>query len=432
MTVVTRLQTPRGTRDYLPEESFKRRLVEDSFRNTFELWGSQEIRTPTFEFFKVLSTGTGVELEDSMFKFQDKSGRLLALRAEMTASIARVIGTQLLNSPKPIRLWYVANMFRYDEPQAGRQREFWQAGIELVGSDLPEADAEAVSLMIQALQNIGLKDVRVDIGQVGIFKEIVEEASLDLETVNKIRISIDKKDQLGLEEALETAQIEEDIKKVLRVLPDLRGGAEVLDKLSNLVSSPKIDKLINDLKKVLDGLKSYNITEGAVTIDLGIIRGLDYYTGVVFEAYVPELGIAIGGGGRYDELIREFTSSNIPATGFAIGVDRCIIALDKQKFSYPTTTKATALILPVSEKLNKEVNKIANLLRQKEISAETEISGWNVSRGLSYANRMNIPYVIILGEEEYGRDAVAVKTMKTEKQDEVKISELTAFLKGEK
>jgi ATP phosphoribosyltransferase regulatory subunit len=428
--VDTRLQTPRGTTDYLPEESYKRRVVEDSFRRTFKLWGYQEVRTPTFEFFQVLATGTGAELEDSMFKFQDKSGRLLALRAEMTASIARVVGTQLLNEPKPIRLWYIANMFRYDEPQAGRQREFWQAGVELVGSDMAKADTEVVALMIQALRSIGLRDVRVDIGHVGIFKEIVKEARLDTKLVNAIRISIDKKDRQGLEQALKTKKIDEQTKNLLRALPESRGGAEVLDKLSGLVDNLKIKYIIDDLKKVLSGLRSYRIPEESVTLDLGIIRGLDYYTGAVFEAYVPDLGIAIGGGGRYDGLIGEFASYDIPATGFAIGIDRCIMALKKQKFPYPEKVKASVLILPVSEKMNMEVNKIANQLREEGIPVETEISGWKVSKGLSYANKMNIPYVIIVGEEEYKSDAVVVKNMKAKKQNNVKIKELTSFMKG--
>ena len=427
-----RLQTPRGTRDYLPEEAALRRLVEESFRRTFDLWGYQEIRTPTFEFFDVLATGTGAELEDSMFKFQDKSGRLIALRAEMTASIARVVGTQLLNSLKPIRLWYITNMFRYDEPQAGRQREFWQAGIELVGSGLPEADAEAIALMIQALQNIGLKDVRVDVGQVGIFKELVKQVGLNPETIDQIRTSIDKKDRQTLEKALEGSSIDEDTKKILRLLPELRGGTEVLERLSELIRSPEISQIVEKLKKTLDCLKSYAVPEGAVTIDLGIIRGIDYYTGVVFEAYVPELGMAIGGGGRYDGLIREFSSSDVPATGFAIGVDRCMLALEKQAYPFPSMARSTALILPVTEKMREEANKIANLLRQSGTSTETDISGWNLSRGLSYGSRANIPYVVVLGEEEYERGTVVVRDMKAGKQTEVKIDDLPAFLRGEK
>jgi histidyl-tRNA synthetase len=323
-------------------------------------------------------------------------------------------------------------MFRYDEPQAGRQREFWQAGIELVGSGLPEADAEAIALMIQALQNIGLKDVRVDVGQVGIFKELVKQVGLNPETIDQIRTSIDKKDRQTLEKALEGSSIDEDTKKILRLLPELRGGTEVLERLSELIRCPEISQIVENLKKTLDCLKSYAVPEGAVTIDLGIIRGIDYYTGVVFEAYVPELGMAIGGGGRYDGLIREFSSSDVPATGFAIGVDRCMLALEKQVYPFPSIARSTALILPVTEKMREEANKIANLLRRSGISTETDISGWNLSRGLSYGSRANIPYVIVLGEEEYERGTVVVRDMKAGKQTEVKIDELPAFLRGEK
>lgn len=376
----------------------------------------------------MLATGTGAELEDSMFKFQDKSGRLLALRAEMTAPIARAVGTKLLSSPKPIRLYYIANMFRYDEPQAGRQREFWQAGIELVGSNSPAADAEVIALMIQALKDLGLEGVKVDIGHVGLFKAVVKQANLDYDLANQIRVCIDKRDRVTLDKLLRESNIDDRTKEFITLLPDLRGGAEVFDKLPRSAYDPKIRECTENLRGVLKKLEFYDVY-GNVSVDLSIIRGIDYYTGVVFEAYVPELGVAIGGGGRYDELISEFSSVQIPATGFAIGIDRCLLSLESQRYQFPRTPLSQAIVLSTTRELQGKAIKIASLLRQKGIPTETNVSDWSISRGLSYANRLGIPYAVIVGEEELRRASVIVRNMKSGEQREIKIDEVAYIVK---
>ena len=422
-------RVPRGTEDQLPEETAKWQLVKETIKKTFEMWGYREVRTPTFEFLDVLSTGVGRELEDSMFKFKDKKGRWLALRAEMTTPIARVVGTKLLSSPKPLRLYYIANMFRYDEPQAGRKREFWHAGVELIGSSSPGADAEVMALMAQSLKNIGLKNIRIRVGNVGIFKEIVKQAGLSQELTNRVRICIDKGDRKGLSEALNDPSVDDKTREALLLLPELKGDLSVTDELTELISNAEIDRCVKNLNEVMKRLGYYGIPQREFTVDLGIIRGLEYYTGTVFEGYVPELKVAIGAGGRYDELVQRFGGSAVSATGFAIGVDRCMESLKRQGYIFPFKPPSEVIVLAITDELKRDEIRIANLLRGSGISAETNVSDWGLSRGLSYANRVRIPYAIILGERELKRSLVILRDMKSGEQREVKISELISFFK---
>jgi len=424
-----RCRVPRGTEDYLPKETAKWRLVEETLRKTFEKWGYREVRTPTFEFLDTLSTGIGKELEGSMFRFKDKKGRWLALRAEMTTPIARVAGTKLIPSPKPVRLYYIANMFRYDEPQAGRKREFWHAGIELIGSESTGADAEVIALMMQSLKDIGLKNVTVRIGNVGVFKEAVRQANLSRDLTDKIRVCIDKGDREDLSAALDDPAVDNKTREILLLLPELKGDVKVMDKLTEVARSKEIDRCIKGLKDVVERLEYYDFAEKELVVDLGIIRGLEYYTDTVFEGYVPELGVAVGAGGRYDKLVQEFGGSAVPATGFAIGMDRCIDSLKRQRHPFPARPPSGIIVLAATDGLKRNEIRIASLLRGTGIPTETNVSDWDLSRGLSYASRVGIPYAVILGESEFKRSSVIVRDMKLGKQVEVKIGELESFFR---
>ncbi|MFB0545039.1 MAG: histidine--tRNA ligase [Asgard group archaeon] len=433
--VVTKTQTPKGTVDLMPDEAWKRQFMERAFTRVFESWGYQEIRTPTFEYFNALSTGTGVELQDSMFVFQDKSGRLLALRPENTASIARVAATKLLATPRPIRLYYIAPMFRYDEPQAGRQREFWQAGTELIGAPGAEGDAETISVFIDALQSVGLRDLKVDIGQVGLFLSIVKASGIGWDEADVLRRLIDKKDFNGLEKALVDVNCSEEFKKVFRRLPSLRGGKEVVNDLGELIGSGEFPEIKANIENLIDAyelLIDYGVGD-SIALDLGIVRGLDYYTGTVFEAYVPEFGLAIGGGGRYDNLISEFRTSvgvggeKIYATGFSIGIDRTLTALEKQGFEFPERPPYF-MVIWLDDSLRNLALKTSLELRKKGFIVISEVRGRKLSSILDYANKMNVTAVILFGKKEIEKGKIAVKNMKTGEQEEVTLSKIEEYL----
>ncbi|MEM3586388.1 MAG: histidine--tRNA ligase [Candidatus Jordarchaeaceae archaeon] len=422
-------RTPKGTQDYYFDYMEKRSYIENRIRRNFELWGFKEIRTPTFEYFDALSTGTGSELRESMFRFEDKSGRLLALRAEMTSPIARVVATQLRNHPLPIRLYYLANMFRYEEPQSGRQREFWHAGIELIGSGLPDADAEVIALFITSLNSIGLKGVSVKLGHVGLFKSIVKEAGISLNEAAAIRRSIDKNDEAGLEAALKEVDISSGIKDAFRLLPKLHGDLSVTDKLLDKVKNDEIEACIKNISDIINLLKQYNL-DSMITVDLGIVRGIDYYTGAVFEGFVKDLGIAIGGGGRYDELVGQFGGESFPATGFAIGVDRCHLALEKQGFNFPLKKRPQILVLYTDRSLKGEAIKLSINLREYGMSTEIDVLERKLGKGLEQANKRGIPYVVIVGKTEIEQGEVVVRDMEKQIQEKVKISNLKKYFQG--
>nr|MDO8079678.1 histidine--tRNA ligase [Candidatus Freyarchaeota archaeon] len=420
---------PKGTQDYYFEYMEKRSYVENRIRSNFELWGFKEIRTPTFEYFDSLSTGTGSELQESMFRFEDKGGRLLALRAEMTSPIARVVATELRSHPLPMRMYYLANMFRYEEPQSGRQREFWHAGVELIGSGLPDADAEVLAVFITSLNDVGLKGVSVELGHVGLFKSIVKEAGISLDEAAAIRRSIDKNDEAGLETALKEVEVSSSMKDVFRLLPKLRGDISVTKKLLDRVKNDEIEACIKNIIDIIKILKQYNL-DSMVMVDLGIVRGIDYYTGAVFEGFVQDLGIALGGGGRYDELVRQFGGESFPATGFAIGVDRCHLALEKQGFNFPLKKRPQILVLYTDQDLKGEAIKISMNLREYGTPTETDILERKLSKGLEQANKRGIPYVVIVGKTEIKQGEVVVRNMEKETQEKVKINELKNYFQG--
>lgn len=407
----------------------KRSYVEGRMRRNFELWGYNEIRTPTFEYFDSLATGTGLELQESMFRFKDKGGRQLALRAEMTSPIARVVATELRSHLLPMRMYYLASMFRYEEPQSGRQREFWHAGIELIGSSLPDADAEVIAVFITTLHGIGLKGVSVELGHVGLFKSIVEEAGISLDEAAAIRRSIDKKDETGLETALKEVDISSGIKDVFRLLPRLRGDIGVTKKILSKVDNENLKICIKNISDIVRLLKMYNL-DSTVTVDLGIVRGIDYYTGAVFEGFVKDLGIALGGGGRYDDLVGQFSGESIPATGFAIGVDRCHLALEKQGFKFPLKNRPRILVLYIDQELKEEAIEIAMNLRESGLSTETDILERKLSKGLEHANKRGIPYVVIVGKTEFEQGEVVVRNMDREMQEKVKIEKLKNYFQA--
>lgn len=394
----------------------KRSFIENEIRRNFELWGFKEIRTPTFEYFDSLSTGTGSELRESMFRFEDKSGRELALRAEMTSPVARMVATQLKNHLLPMKMYYLSPMFRYEEPQSGRQREFWQAGVELYGSSLPDADAEVIAMFINTLKRIGLNEVRVRLGHVGLFKAIVEEAGISLTEAAAIRRSIDKKDETGLEAALSEVELSASMKEVFRTLPKLHGYLEDINKIRNMVQSEKVKNCIDNISDIIKILDLYGLYFDHVTLDLGIVRGIDYYTGAVFEGFIPDLGIALGGGGRYDELVEQFGGGAIPATGFAIGVDRCHLALEKRKFDFGLKKRPQIFVSYTDRESKKEAINIAMDLREIDLPVETDIMERKLQKGLDYANKKGIRYVIIAGETEYKQEGVLVKDMRNSTQ----------------
>lgn len=322
------LSIPRGLRDILPAEAAEREVIQRKLRNTFKSWGYGQIITPVFEYYSSLSSEAGETIEREMFKFFDRDGSLLALRPEMTTPIARAVAQRLKGKGLPQRLFYLANVFREEMPQRGQQRQFCQAGVELIGSREPIADAEVLAVMIDSLRSLGLKGFQVGVGQIEFFRGAVESANISERDQTKIREAIVKRDLVGLERLTGKLSLPSSARDGLIEIPTLRGREEIIDKAQKYVTNKRSQESLENLAEVYRLLKTFGAGD-FIILDLGIIRNFDYYTGVIFEAYAAGLGFPIGGGGRYDNLLSEF-EFDTPAAGFALGLDRLHITLAEQ------------------------------------------------------------------------------------------------------
>ena len=319
----TVLRIPYGTRDILPGEARAKREIEDKIANNFLSWGYDEAITPTFEYADTFAlSGAGIS-EESM-RFMDRSNRTLMLRSEMTTPLARMVATRLKNDKGVKRLFYIANVFRHEQPQAGRQCEFSQAGIELIGAEAPMADAEVLALAVESLKAAGLQDFLISIGHSGFLAGLMEDAKLTKKQADFVKSMILSHNAVGLEEAAERF-IPKPLKDMFRDLLYLQGGRDLLDSLEARVTNPKSLDALKNLKAIYKLAESYGVAP-YLSFDLSLIRNFDYYTGMVFEAYAPQIGFNICGGGRYDHMMEAFGDPE-PATGFAMGIDRIILSL---------------------------------------------------------------------------------------------------------
>ncbi|MGM9518507.1 ATP phosphoribosyltransferase regulatory subunit [Acidaminococcus timonensis] len=319
----TVLRIPYGTRDILPGEARAKREIEDKIANNFLSWGYDEAITPTFEYADTFAlSGAGIS-EESM-RFMDRSNRTLMLRSEMTTPLARMVATRLKNDKGVKRLFYIANVFRHEETQAGRQCEFSQAGIELIGAEAPMADAEVLALAVESLKAAGLQDFLISIGHSGFLAGLMEDAKLTKKQADFVKSMILSHNAVGLEEAAERF-IPKPLKDMFRDLLYLQGGRDLLDSLEARVTNPKSLDALKNLKAIYKLAESYGVAP-YLSFDLSLIRNFDYYTGMVFEAYAPQIGFNICGGGRYDHMMEAFGDPE-PATGFAMGIDRIILSL---------------------------------------------------------------------------------------------------------
>ena len=321
-------QVPYGTKDILPLDAARKRGVENELARLFLSWGYQEVVTPTFEYYETLRASAPETADDSTFRFFDRSGRMLALRPDMTTPIARVAVMRMREQPLPLRLFYLANVFRQEETQAGRQCEFYQAGVELLGAGGVAADAEVVALAVEALLAAGLSDFQVCLGQVDFISGIMAEAGLDAATAHKVKQALIQRNMVGLGELLAESRIEPGNRDLLQQLPMLHGKLDMLRNVRQRVKNQISQAALDNLAEIYHLLEQYGI-DRYVMFDLGIIRDFDYYTGMVFETYTTGLGYPICGGGRYDRMAGSFGREQ-PATGFALGIERVLLALERQ------------------------------------------------------------------------------------------------------
>jgi histidyl-tRNA synthetase len=414
-------QTVRGMRDLLAEEAATLNFVVGKARETAQLYGYKEVITPVVEPYELLSAKSGEEIRQRMFIFKDLGGRDVALRPEFTASIARLATTALKTEPKPLRVFSVGSVYRYDEPQRGRYREFWQSNFELMGSSNPEADAEAILLTNSVMKATGLKGYAFKIGNIGVIRGVLSQENVADKVQNAVLQRMDKKEY---DEAFKLIDNEK-CRSVLQGLLELKGDTpfETAEKIKKYVAGyAEAEAAADNLMEILQLVTASGCPVRAV--EPAFARGLEYYTGMIFEVNVPELDIALGGGGRYDRLIEVFGGEPTPAVGVAHGLDRVALALQTQKTKLPAGREKTAVVIPVKQELKGEALKISQLLRDAGVSVEFEVMGRKMAKALEDADRRKVDYAVIVGERELKDDAVVVKDLLKREQSTVKIAEL--------
>ena len=413
------IQRPRGTRDFLPDEMERRRHYEGILRGVAKTFGFREVATPIFEDAELFILRSGPNVLKELYNFKDKGDREVALRPEMTAPVIRMFVNEMSNEPKPIKMFYFGQCFRYERPQSGRYREFFQFGAELIGNPNPETDAEVISMAAAMIKALGLREYRFRIGHIGVLKQRIADAGVPKERMAEVLQKLDKKLYDEAEPLLKEIGVKDDAIKDIFKLTETVGGKEVLSEVPGDVG--------DYLRKVVDILSAMGVDD--VLIDLGVVRGLDYYTGMVFEAEAPSLGAEkqICGGGSYT-LSELFGGEKVFSTGFGVGFDRILLAIEKEGQTYKNEG-ITAYVLPVSEEVKIDACRIAAKLRSAGIPTDIEIMGRKMGKAMKYASGLDVKYAVIIGAQELEQDSVTVRDMESGEQKLVRIDSLADELR---
>jgi len=412
-------QAPRGTSDILPKEQAYWRYVEQQAVNVCRLYGYERIDSPAFEDTQLFTRSVGEEtdiVEKQMYTFEDRGGSQVTLRPEGTAPVCRAyLEHGLHNLPQPVKLYYIASIFRYERPQAGRYRQHYQFGYEAIGDDDPALDAEVIDMAWRFFQSLGLHHLSLHLNSIGceqcrpeyltVLKDYYANYSRNLCTDCKTRLK----------------------RSPLRLLDCKKPACQQIAD-----SAPRsIDHLCRQCDDHFSQLKKYLELLGLpFEVNHRLVRGLDYYTRTVFEVQPEAAGAqsALGGGGRYDDLIEEMGGKPTPAIGFAAGIERIILNLKKQNVSVPPLPRPQVFIAYVGDKARDEAIKLASGLRRAGIGVIETLGSKSLKAQLRQANTLDARYTVIIGEEEVKTGIVTLRDMTTSQQKTVPISELQGLL----
>lgn len=399
------IQKPRGTRDMLPDEMERRREIESRMRSRARLYGFREIATPVFEELDLFTIRSGEGIINEMYVFEDKGGRSLALRPELTAPVLRMFVEEGRSLNKPVKWCYFADCFRYERPQKGRYRQFWQFGAELIGADSAMGDAEVISLGYDLLKSSGVTFV-LRIGHLSFMRTLLTElADTDKK---KIRAFLDKREEDAAVAYLKSIGLETLCDPLIRLC-----SARTLDEVFSVIGEIPESERIREMFQILD------ITGIPYEINPAIARGLDYYTGIVFECFAEGLGAEnqILGGGAY-RLAHLFGGEDTPSAGFAIGFDRVMVALGEESW---IPWQPQVMIITTSEGRSLAL-RVAEQLRMNGIITETDLMGRSFSAQMKAAGK-SADYAVIIGKEEVASEIITLKDLKAGTQEKVSIEE---------
>ena len=353
--------TPEGVRDIYNGECSQKHHLQTEIRKVFDSYGYEEIETPSFEYFEVFSREVGTIPSKDLYKFFDREGNTLVLRPDFTPSVSRACATYFNPEHQVITLSYTGNTFLNNSSYQGRLKETTQMGVERIGDDSAEADAELLAMTVECLLKAGLKEFQVSVGQVDYFKSLLQDANLDIEEEENLRSLISQKNYFGVEDLVRSQNIPESLEKAFLELPHLFGSSEVLQKARSLTDNICAIKAVERLEEIYEILKIYGY-EKYVSFDFGMLSKFQYYTGIIFQAYTYGTGEPVVKGGRYNNLLKHF-GKPAASIGFGITVDNLLMALSRQKISLPE--KKSPVILTYTEANRREAILEAQKLRNE-------------------------------------------------------------------
>ncbi len=390
-----KLHTPYGVKDYLPCEYYLKRKIENKIENVFYTHGFTAVESPMFEYMEVFE-GRGSIKPKQMYKFIDRDGEILSLRSDITPPIGRIAATNYSNNDIPLRFCYTGNVFRYNESYQGKLREFTQSGVELIGINSNEADAEVITLAIKSLLACGFEKFMIDIGQVQFLRGVLEETGFDNNICNEIQNYIVKKNFVEVSNIVNEKETTTGIKKLFTDLPTFIGTEELLDEVISFTKNDKAIKSISDLKQIYNILKCYGLQE-YVRFDLSMIGHLDYYTGIIFSGYTYGTGFSLLNGGRYDNLISGF-GENFPSVGFSIKLNEVMAAIESQKIEVEVE-KTDTLLVYTSISMDNAL-KTAEQLRKDGVYIENSLLGDDIEKNIEYAKIKNLGGILFFGNDD--------------------------------
>ncbi|MEF9991013.1 MAG: histidine--tRNA ligase [Romboutsia sp.] len=414
-------KAPRGTKDITPKDAYKWNYLEKKFREICGLFGYEEMRTPVFEHTELFKRSVGDTtdiVQKEMYSFTDKGDREIALKPEGTAGVVRAfIENKLYSDTQPTKLFYITPCFRYERPQAGRQRQFNQFGIEAIGSDKPSLDAEAIALSVQFFNEVGLKDLAVSINSVGC-------PTCRGEYDVKLKAYLDAKVDLLCETCLDRKE-----KNPMRVIDCKNPNCQ-----ENLTDIPfMIDHICDDCSDHFNKLQEY-LREMDVNfvVDKTIVRGLDYYKKTAFEIISNDIGSqsTVCGGGRYDGLVEQLGGpKGVSGIGFAIGVERLLLTMENNNIEIENPKSTDIFIATIGDMAKTKSFKLLKDLRYNHISADNDHLDRSMKAQFKYSDKINAKFTVVIGDSELENDSVTLKNMNTSEQTTVKLSELVEELK---
>ncbi|MEM5812333.1 MAG: histidine--tRNA ligase [Candidatus Aenigmatarchaeota archaeon] len=428
------MQPPKGTRDFLPEQMRRRQQVVDTARKVFERFGFEPMDTPAIESWELLSRkgGGGEDIKKEIYYFKDKGDREIGLRFDLTAPMARVIASNP-QLPKPFKRYQIGPVWRYDNPQAGRYREFWQADADIIGSEKMDCEAECLAVAVTIIEALGFRDFAIRLNNRKVLNGIMEMFDIPKETREEVFRSLDKIEKIGTRsvtnELRKAGLNETKIRKLMEIVKERGSPSTVLKTESRKFGNYSlVSEGISELEQIVEKCRSYGI-ERKIIIDLSLVRGLDYYTGPIFEISVrtkKEIG-SIAGGGRYDNLVETYGGRWTPAVGISLGVERICEIMDSEGMMVPET-RTNVFVAIADERFRDKAVEIAQSLRAGGINTNIDLTGRPLKKQLDYADSLKIPYVIFVGEREIKSGKFVLRDMNKRKQGEFTLEKIIKML----